>query len=678
MHSYSQPSPPRGARDYHHRGQDRGRARDREWQAEGPRDNESYQSHSRGHRPAMHDSRDRDSQYYRGSGSRSTSPSRHGAPSGPRDRGRSSGYLDRDAPRSSRSRSPTERFVSRDVIVEGFGGDVQDDDIMKQLSDDLGLSGIEKVTLIRDRKTGLSRGFAFVRFESTKDSMAFVDYLGPTFRLGNTMCRIAFSKERSETGDRRSRRRDDEGTDWTCRVCLLVNFPRRQECFRCMTPRSGVTQTGTLTYPTPTHFTNDGQRDMATSPPSQFLLFRNLEMGVTEEILSRGVLKLAAPTCPEGAAEGSLQRILLVRDRRSNESWRYGFAEFSTPSEAQKAFKAYEKMEKFTISSKPVTASYIHPGVFVPVYNASKEAEDCTFLTTTGLRLAYWDEEGYVSGLVVGGSGESNQGDNVEAAPEESKESKEKSTDKKGKKRKADAAIAPAEKPDSKKTIAPTHLQFWQNRHSELHGLPQKAVQSTDSDGTGNQDPTQRPSTSESFADMKKLACMLCKRGFTSIEKLHEHERVSTMHSTNLTNPALLEAARKKLAKYNTSVDSEYRDRAKERRQVFGRSNSPSKASRKKSKSPEKGTKEEAEVQPSKGASLLGKMGWTAGQGLGAGGDGRTEHVVAEMYASGVGLGMHGAKVGDVEEISKATGSGYTNFVEKTKQRAKERYEGME
>jgi len=179
---------------------------------------------------------------------------------------------------------------------------------------------------------------------------------------------------------------------------------------------------------------------MASSPPSQFLLFRNLEVGVTEEILSRGVLKLTAPACPDGAAESSVKRVLLVRDRRTNESWRFGFAEFSTPQEAQKAFKEYEKTEKFTISSKPVTVSYIHPGVFVPVYNAPPEAKQFTFLPLVpvggGMRLAYWDEEGYVSELVLYAAEEDG---GVEDAPRESA-----GGEKRSKKRKAEGAPAGA------------------------------------------------------------------------------------------------------------------------------------------------------------------------------------------------------------------------------------------
>jgi len=447
-----------------------------------------------------------------------------------------------------------------------------------------------------------------------------------------------------------------------------------------------ITPTGTLTHPTPTSFTNDGERDMAASPPSQFLLFRKLKADVNEEVLAKGVMKLAAPSSPTGASSGSIKRVLLVRDRRTNESWRFGFAEFSTPQEAQKAFKLYESMEKFTISSKPIKISYIHPGVFVPVYNAPHEAERFTFLPLIpvygGIRLAYWDEEGYVSELVLNTEGESPQG-------EESNDTA--AAEKKLKKRKAEAAPAAsvAENPAAKKTSLPSHLQFWQNRHSELHGghkvrnQPENASGTTSSESTSAgpaQAGEEDKGLQESFADLNKLACLLCSRVFKTAEKLHQHERVSELHATNLNNPTLCESARKKLLK-NTAASSEYRDRAKERRQVFGPSTDPSAPSSDsrnrsaKSSSPET----HATTEPiNKGAALLGKMGWTQGKGLGATGEGRTEHVIAEKYTAGAGLGMIGAKVGDVEEVAKAGGGRYDDFVKRTKDRAKERYVEME
>ncbi len=102
-------------------------------------------------------------------------------------------------------------------------------------------------------------------------------------------------------------------------------------------------------------YMNSGDSDVSPNgAPSQFLLIRSLEPTVSEDLLAKGVAKLYKPgrkSSPPantsskknsakvasttgdanlGAKEGSLRRILLVRDRRSNESWRYGFAEFAT------------------------------------------------------------------------------------------------------------------------------------------------------------------------------------------------------------------------------------------------------------------------------------------------------------------------------------------------------------
>lgn len=63
----------------------------------------------------------------------------------------------------------------------------------------------------------------------------------------------------------------------------------------------------------------------------------------------------------------------------------------------------YNSFEKFTISSKPVTADYIHTGVFVPVFESTESTERFTFspLGNTATKLAYWDQEAWASELVV-------------------------------------------------------------------------------------------------------------------------------------------------------------------------------------------------------------------------------------------------------------------------------------
>merc|ERR1711939_361579 len=145
------------------------------------------------------------------------------------------------------------------------------------------------------------------------------------------------------------------------------------------------------------------------------------------------------------------------------------------------------------------------------------------------------------------------------------------------------------------------------------------------------------------------------------------------------TNP---QSTPKKLKKSgDAAAEGAYRDRAKERRQAFNQPKQPA-AQHNRAKEPPgtstaKNEVEEAPVQ-SKGAALLGKMGWTAGEGLGAQGTGRTDAIVTELYSQGVGLGAQGGKIGDAaEEAQRQTKGSYADFLNKTKDKAKERFESL-
>ena len=98
--------------------------------------------------------------------------------------------------------------------------------------------------------------------------------------------------------------------------------------------------------------------------PSQFILIRGLEGSVNEDLLAKGVAKLYRPNVGNndntnntqkkagkvasttgdanlGAREGSIRRVLLVRDRKTNESWHYGFAEFANVMVCRPALPTY-------------------------------------------------------------------------------------------------------------------------------------------------------------------------------------------------------------------------------------------------------------------------------------------------------------------------------------------------
>ncbi|KAG2024685.1 hypothetical protein GB937_003382 [Aspergillus fischeri] len=571
--------------------------------------------------------------------------------------------------------------------------------ISNELRDFYYVEGLEEVRVIRDRQTKKSRQLGFLRFRNLDFARDFMDRNFPSIYLhgpnaGNndkgTKVRIAYSRERED----RTRARA-EG-DWTCKMCAIVNYSTRNKCFRCQAPRPEAGPAGPPGIAAP-KVENNGDNDAAPdNQPSQFLLFRGLEASVTEELLAKGVAKLYRPTPGSsgssenqrkgakvasttgdsnlGARDGSIRRVLLVRDRKTNESWRYGFAEFATVQDAQAAVARLHSFEKFTISSKPVLVSYIHAGVFVPVINPSASTDRFTFspLSNPSLKLMYWDEEAYVKELTVSTAELDNNQVSTAQSQAESKSTKDAE---KAKKRKADAAASAA----SKKVAVPSHLQFWSNRHAELHGIQKKDADEKGSDGgverRGSPADTAAPPT-QSYADLNRNCCYLCMRQFKSSAEVNRHERLSQLHRDNLQNDELKNKAMGKLIKHGiVQSTAEYRDRARERRKAFGSSRTSTKA---KPAAPKEEDEPPVETT-SKGASLLSKMGWSAGSGLGAQGTGMTAPIATEVYAQGVGLGAQGSKLGDaVEEAGRNTRNRYDEFLEKTRQTARERYERMD
>lgn len=307
--------------------------------------------------------------------------------------------------------------------------------------------------------------------------------------------------------------------------------------------------------------------------------------------------------------------------------------------------------------------------------------------------LAYWDGDAWASELVVStGSPKLMPSDNPgRSAADEAAAAAEgeglvkpgKESEAKVKKRKADAAAT--SKP---KKAVPAHLQFWSDRHAELHGTQAAAQTEDDPDQNGGTDLKEPVKDDElplqSFANPEKNCCYLCSRQFKETAEVNKHERLSQLHRDNLKNADLVTKAQAKLAKAGVAPvtveddGSEYRDRAKERRAAFGASKKISLPLKKQHSKLELEVTEDHAPAPSKGASLLGKMGWSAGEGLGAKGTGRTEAIETDMYAQGVGLGAQGGKIGDaVGEADRKTKGDYSEFLEQTKAKAKERFERM-
>ncbi len=271
------------------------------------------------------------------------------------------------------------------------------------------------------------------------------------------------------------------------RPCILVSI-RGEALHLCLT---SIDPTVEYNPPVVVHI-NTGDSDVSPDgTPSQFLLFRGLEATVTMQLLAKGAAKLYkssgnSPPPPAaskksgpkissttagssfGAKIGSIRRVLLVKDRRTDDSWRYGFVEFAgvevrastqlelqyliSYKDSQAALAKYNSLDKFTISSKPVMVSFIHAGVFVPVLDEQTEAR-FTFspLHNSSMKLAYWDDQGYLSELVLANVDDQplandNLSKSVATSVEKNLIKPIKEGDAKNKKRKADVATSSTNK----------------------------------------------------------------------------------------------------------------------------------------------------------------------------------------------------------------------------------------
>jgi len=152
----------------------------------------------------------------------------------------------------------------------------------------------------------------------------------------------------------------------------------------------------------------------------------------------------------------------------------------------------------------------------------------------------------------------------------------------------------------------------------------------------------------EQHTDWVKLACLLCKRQFSSKEILIKHQQMSELHKQNIRNW------------YNErglDPDDEskrviqYRDRAKERRLKYNEPDKPLNNLKDKYIKAKEATVDYEQPtklgigSDNKGNKLLQKMGWQEGMGLGKSNQGRTTIIEAEGRLANAGLGTRSVGV---------------------------------
>eukprot|EP00808_Paulinella_micropora_P027264 g20298.t1 len=189
--------------------------------------------------------------------SRSRSRSRGRRPSS--DERRDSRRPPRAPPEPARISEP-----SKSVVIRGLPLTVDE----AELHQVVGMYRPSSMRLIRDRKNGESRGFAFVEFNALEHASKFVHDQSDRLMLHNKLVHVDFSHA-GGNNPKQSKR----GLDWVCGRCECMNFARRDKCFQC-----GVPQGADATY-----VSQDPNSEGSSVTPNAVLVIRNMDLNTSEQ-----------------------------------------------------------------------------------------------------------------------------------------------------------------------------------------------------------------------------------------------------------------------------------------------------------------------------------------------------------------------------------------------------------
>ncbi|KAK7386801.1 hypothetical protein VNO78_27137 [Psophocarpus tetragonolobus] len=339
---------------------ERGSRRDGNWRRRESRDRE--RGDKRGHSRERDQSPHRRHEHSRShSRSRSSSRSRSRSHSHSHSRSQSRGYDDHPRSRSPRGRShgrsyredsytdsrydKSERRRDRDdkrqrehysvapsatVVVKGLSQKTTEEDLYQILAE---WGPLRHVRVIKERNSGVSRGFAFIDFPSVGAAQGMMDKLGDDGLVVDGR-KLFFEYSSKPTGgpgpdgvmkSGHNYKSITVPSDWMCTICGYINFARRTSCYQCNEPRTDDAPAADISL---SNSAAIGKKGLEAGP-THVLVVRGLDENADEEMLRY-----------EFSKHAPIKDLRLVRDKFTHVSRGFAFVHFYSVEDATKALEA--------------------------------------------------------------------------------------------------------------------------------------------------------------------------------------------------------------------------------------------------------------------------------------------------------------------------------------------------
>ncbi|XP_067443205.1 RNA-binding protein 5 isoform X3 [Thunnus thynnus] len=218
------------------------------------------------------------------------------------DRSEDGYHSDGDYPEQDYRRESGEEKKSKTIMLWGLSPHVTEEDICFAIDQ---LEGPQPVDVrLMKKKTGISRGFAFVDFYHLQDATRWMETNQKRLTIQGKSVDMHYSHPRNKY------------EDWLCNTCGLYNFRRRLKCFRCGAAKA-ESETGNNNGVTETQPSGDFYGDT--------IILRNIAPLTSVE----AIMTALAPY-----ANLSSNNIRLIKDKQTGQNRGFAFVQLSSPLEA--------------------------------------------------------------------------------------------------------------------------------------------------------------------------------------------------------------------------------------------------------------------------------------------------------------------------------------------------------